>query len=161
MITIDNATLDALIQEAKVSPRKRKNLNFHKEPSDPLQRLLNAIEPGSYVQPHKHESPDKREVFMAVRGRLLVVEFDDEGKITDHTIIDAQQGPFVVEIAAKTWHTIVSLLNGSVVFEVKDGPYEAMSDKNFAPWAPKEGDKQAGDYIQSVLGALKIGSNKV
>ncbi|MEI6434821.1 MAG: WbuC family cupin fold metalloprotein [Bacteroidota bacterium] len=151
MKKIDSGLLEKTSRLAKESPRKRMNFNFHKSPDDTLQRLLNAIEPGSYIQPHKHESPDKREVFFALMGRLAVIEFDNEGNIADHIILDPKTGNFGVEIDARTWHTIISLEPGSVAYEFKDGPYNPIDDKNFAPWAPKEGVAEAENYLMGLL----------
>ena len=53
---INKAQLFKVIAEAQDSNRKRKNFNFHKTFDDPINRMLNAIEPGSYIQPHKHEN---------------------------------------------------------------------------------------------------------
>lgn len=146
----DQKLLDDLIDVAQSSERRRKNHNFHKEASDTLQRMLNALEPDSYVQPHKHEDPDKREVFLVLSGRFLVVEFNDEGDIVEFIILDASNGSFAAEIAPKVWHTIMSLDSGSVAYEVKDGPYLPINDKNFASWAPKEGDAGTKEYMTNL-----------
>ena len=53
MILMDDDLLDALSQEAQSHPRKRKNHNFHAALTDPINRMLNALEPESYVCPHK------------------------------------------------------------------------------------------------------------
>jgi cupin fold WbuC family metalloprotein len=123
---------------------------------DRLQRLLNAIEPYSYIQPHKHEDPDKREIFFILRGRMVVVEYDDQGNITDHIILDASKGNFAVEIAERSWHSIISLEPGSVSYEFKDGPYDPIDDKNFARWAPREGEPGTKDFITRILNQLEI-----
>ena len=47
---VDTATLDALTAEARRSPRLRMNRNLHAM-DDPIHRLLNATEPGTYVAP--------------------------------------------------------------------------------------------------------------
>ncbi|MCX6279987.1 MAG: WbuC family cupin fold metalloprotein [Bacteroidetes bacterium] len=151
MKKIDSGLLEKTSRLAKESPRKRMNFNFHKSPDDTLQRLLNAIEPGSYIQPHKHESPDKREVFFSLMGRLAVIEFDNEGNIADFIILDPKVGNFGVEIDARTWHTIISLEPGSVAYEFKDGPYNPIDDKNFASWAPKEGAAEVENYLLGLL----------
>ena len=83
MIRIDKSLLDSTTALARTLPRLRRNYNFHKEYSDTLQRLLNAMEPLSYIRPHKHEAPDKREVFFVLRGTALVVEFDENGNIAE------------------------------------------------------------------------------
>lgn len=158
MIKIDNSLLDHVSQLAKVSPRGRMNYNFHKTYEDTLQRLLNAIEPYSYIQPHRHENPDKREVFTVLRGRLLVVEFDKDGNITDHCIIAPAEGSFGAEIPERIFHSIFSMEPGTIVYEIKDGPYSPIDDKNFAPWAPKEGEPSSKEYIEEILKRLEISS---
>ena len=151
MKKIDSKLLNTTSRLAKDSKRQRMNHNFHSTPDDTLQRLLNAIEPYSYVQPHKHEAPDKREVFFALKGRMLVVEFDDIGNITDQILLDPAGGNFGAEIAPRTWHTIISLEEGSVAYEFKDGPYSPVDDKNFASWAPVEGSAETLNYIHGIL----------
>ena len=63
MIKITQNLLDQIILQAKQSPRKRINYNLHTSDDAMLQRLLNALEPGTYIRPHKHETPPKHEVF--------------------------------------------------------------------------------------------------
>ena len=88
----------AVSNDAKLSVRKRMNHNFHKEYTDPVQRMLNAVEPGTYIRPHKHENPDKIEVFIILKGRVVVVEFDEKGSAVDHVILDQDGGALAVEI---------------------------------------------------------------
>lgn len=151
MIKIDTRLLDETSAAAKISPRRRMNHNFHKNYHDTLQRMLNAMEPFSYIQPHKHENPDKREVFFSLRGRIVVIEFDESGNITDHTLLDPLSGNFGAEIPERTFHTIVALDPDSVAFEVKDGPYAPIDDKNFASWAPKEDSAEVDNYLDGLL----------
>ena len=151
MIKIDNRLLDKTTALARISPRRRMNYNFHTDYTDTLQRLLNAMEPLSYIQPHKHEDPDKREVFFSLRGRIAVIEFDELGNITDHTLLDPSNGNFGAEIPERKFHTIISLDPGTVAYELKDGPYSPIDDKNFASWAPKEGNAKAEEYLLKLL----------
>lgn len=156
MVTkIDKEVLNCVIQQAKSAPRKRKNYNFHETFDDPINRMLNAVEPGSYVQPHKHEDPDKREVFLLLKGRMAVVFFDNNGNVNDHIILDNKEN-FGVEIPPSTWHTIIALETGTIVYEIKDGPYSVSDDKNFANWAPKEGDKNCHDYLNELISKLNL-----
>ena len=156
MIKIDDLLLSTLSEKAKKSTRKRINHNFHKEYSDLLQRMLNAIEPNSYIRPHKHENPDKREIFIILKGKMVVVEFDDNGDIIDHTVLDASKGVFGVEISVKSYHTIFSLEEGSIAYEIKDGPYIVSEDKNFASWAPAEDDINASGFLQNLKIKLNL-----
>lgn len=156
MVTkIDKEVLNCVIQQAKSAPRKRKNYNFHETFGDPINRMLNAVEPGSYVQPHKHEDPDKREVFLLLKGRMAVVFFDNNGNVNDHIILDNKEN-FGVEIPPSAWHTIIALETGTIVYEIKDGPYSVSDDKNFANWAPKEGDKNCHDYLNELISKLNL-----
>jgi len=159
MKIIDKKLINQLCTSAKNSERLRKNFNLHDELSDTLQRLLNAMQPGTYIQPHKHENPDKREVFIVLQGRLLLVTYNDLGEISNHIILDSTNGNFGAEIPACTWHSIIILHADTVVFEVKDGPYEPISDKNFAPWAPKEGSADCSIFNQNILTKLSIRIN--
>lgn len=155
MIRITNDFIDKTSIAAKASPRLRMNYNFHPRHEDPLHRMLNAMEPRTYIQPHKHENPDKFEVFLALRGRFVVFTFDNSGNIVEHAILDARQGKYGVEIPEKTYHTLLSLEEGSVAYEIKEGPYTQSTAKNFAPWAPAEGSPEVADYINSLL--TKVG----
>ncbi len=156
MELIDKDVLSSLTHEAQQSERKRKNKNYHLGEQDPVQRMLNAFEPGTYVQPHTHENPDKREVFIILTGRLLVMFFNDAGDIINHVILDRELGQFAVEIKPCEWHTATGLEKGTVVYEIKDGPYNIMDDKNFADWSPKEGSSEAQKQLQSWLQELGV-----
>jgi len=149
---IDNNLLDEIGAEAAASARKRKNFNFHKSPNDPMQRMINVLHPNSYVQPHKHESPDKREAFILLKGRLLVILFADDGTITSRCILSRDDEVYGIEIPACTYHTIIALEQGTCVYELKDGPYAPEDDKHFAAWAPSEKEaKQAEVYLSQLM----------
>jgi cupin fold WbuC family metalloprotein len=151
MILIHQQLTTEVSEDAKNSPRLRKNLNFHTDYADPVNRMLNALEPGTYIRPHKHESPDKCEVFLILTGKALVIQFDDAGTIMKHAILDHSQGVYGIEIPPRIWHTIIALASRTVVYEVKPGPYAPIDDKNFAPWAPQEGSPESAAYLSSVL----------
>lgn len=50
-----------------------------------------------------------------------------------------------VELPAGTWHTIVPLLDNSVLLEVKSGPFAPNLAKEFAPLAPEEAIKMSSN----------------
>ncbi len=151
MIIIDETLLNTVSAQATTSPRKRMNFNFHKDLSDPLNRMLNALEPDTYVRPHKHENPDKHEVFIVLRGSLLAVEFDRDGNITSHITLDPKSGYYGTEIAPGIYHSVFALEKGTVVYEIKNGPYAAIDDKNFASWAPEENSAEAQAYKNKII----------
>ncbi len=156
MKVIDDCFLDALSIDAQKSERLRKNFNLHNYSSDPIQRLLNALEPDTYICPHKHENPDKRELFLPVRGRFVVVIFDDFGNIVSAVRLSENSSAKIVEIVPKVWHTLLCEESGTVYFEVKDGPYDACLDKNFATWAPEEFSPLANKYLNDLKERLVV-----
>lgn len=155
MIKINSTFTETIIQQAKEAPRKRKNYNYHKTYDEVVNRMLNALEADTYVHPHKHEDPDKHEVFIILSGKAAIIEFDDNGNITESYVIEAGTGNYGVEIAPRTWHSIIPLVNGTVVYEIKEGPYSPINDKNFATWAPKEGSPDCSAFNKNLL--KKIG----
>lgn len=155
MRLIDDTLLGELQIEAGESPRRRAIVRFH-EHEEPVQRMLNALRDDSYVQPHRHADPDKVELFVALTGRLLVLEFDDEGAVVAHAVIDPAGPVRGCEIRPRTWHALLALDPVSVALEIIEGPFEAASHKKFAPWAP-EMASEGLDWIRrkrdEVLGA--------
>jgi cupin fold WbuC family metalloprotein len=138
---VDGGTIADLVTRMRASPRGRLNLNLHPQLADPIQRFINAGQPGSYVRPHRHQS-DRWELVLALRGSIDAVIFDDSGKLLRRLPLRAG-GDGVVEIAGGVWHSFVFVAPESVAFEVKPGPYDAPSDKAFARWAPAEGTADA------------------
>lgn len=135
---VDAALLDRKAADAAANARLREMHLFHESDASPLHRMLNAVEPGSYIRPHRHLHPPKAECFVILRGRAGFIFFDDQGRATDEDLVllDAHGGPFAVDIHPGVWHMLVSLSPGSVLFEIKPGPYDPLADKDFAPWAP-------------------------
>lgn len=133
---LDRDAIDEFAARARLSPRRRLNLNLHPQLSDPIQRFLNAGEPGSYVRPHRHAS-QRWEMFAVLRGRIDVLVFSDDGSVMQRIELQASTGS-VVEISGGSWHSFVFASRGTVTLEIKPGPYDAQSDKEFAAWAPRE-----------------------
>lgn len=146
MKTVEEASLADLSAEARASARGRRNRNLHQALDEPVQRFCNAIEPGSYVRPHRHPQAGKWELFIALRGAAVALSFDGQGRVTGRTELRAGGPVYAVEIPEGTWHTLAALEVGTVLFEIKQGPYIPLSDKDFAPWAPAEGDADAAAF---------------
>jgi cupin fold WbuC family metalloprotein len=139
---IDKALLDLVSAQAVKNQRLRMNYNFHRQLDDPLNRLLNAMEPGSYFPPHRHKNPDKEEIFMVLRGSVLVIIFDNDGSVVSSTEVSPEKEVYGMEIEAGIWHSLIVLEPGTVVYEVKKGPYVPLTPDNIAPWAPDPADKE-------------------
>ena len=142
--------LDALTASARASARRRKNFNFHAGDDHPSHRLLNAVEPDSYVCPHRHPEPRKDETLVVLRGAFGVLFFDEQGKVTQRDVIRAGGERFGVNIPQGVFHTLVCLEPGSVFLEAKAGPYDPKTDKEVPSWAPPEGDARAPAYHASL-----------
>jgi len=131
--------LDQLAAQAQASPRRRANHNLHEQLADPIQRLAIAMEPDTYVRPHRH--PHTWELLYPLRGRFVVLHFDEGGTVIERTVLGAESA--VVENAAGVWHAVLSLDVGGVIFEVKHGPYMPIAPEDYAPWSSAEGTLQA------------------
>lgn len=120
---ITQALLDKLTEQAKESPRLRMNLDLRNSADDKSQRMLNAIEPGSPLPIHRHRKTS--ETVVCLRGRLVEEFYDDLERICTERIELSPGGPIVaLNIPAGQWHTVQALESGTLIMEVKDGPYE-------------------------------------
>ncbi len=148
MLNIDDTLLLSLQQQAKESPRRRAHRNIHGDLDEPVQRLLIAIEPDSYVRPHRHLEVAKWELFLVLKGRIAVLIFDNDGRIEQRVVLSPQGGQVGLEIPPGVWHGVVALESGSVFLEVKPGPYTPLIDRDFAAWAPHEGSAACVQFLQ-------------
>lgn len=150
--------LNQLTADAQSNPRKRQHRNIHASYADPCQRLFNAIEPGSYIRPHRHAADSKDELLIAVRGLMALVTFDDLGMVTKVVRFGADaNGDGLAagsEVPANTWHTVIALQPGCVLLEVKAGPFDPNQPKNLAPWAPDEGGSNAMQYLEMLISRI-------
>jgi len=121
MKIIDEQLLNEVSAEAKDSPRLRMNYNFHQSLEDKCHRFLNAVEPGTVVDIHRH--PTKDETFVLLRGRVKVLTYRDDGSLKDSVVLCPDEGRYGVNIPKGIWHNVESLKSGSVFFECKEGPF--------------------------------------
>jgi cupin fold WbuC family metalloprotein len=153
MKLVTTALMEELSRQAATSPRGRTNFNLHPQLDDPVQRFLNVIEPGSYVRPHRHTNPPRWELFVILAGVVVVLILDDAGRVVERVELDADGPVRAIEIPAGAWHTLAVRAPGTVLFEFKPGPYAAVDDKDFAAWAPREGDAACPGFIGRILAA--------
>ncbi|MGH9841238.1 MAG: WbuC family cupin fold metalloprotein [Blastocatellia bacterium] len=151
---IDSKLLDELLEKARQSPRRRAVHRLHDDDWEHAHRMLNALTHGTYVCPHRHESRFNGEGFILLRGRLAVLIFDDDGNVVRDKsyVLSATEGRIGMDIAPMVWHSLVAL-EESVIYEVKGQPtggYIQADDKNFAPWAPAEGEAGVAEYLQKL-----------
>ena len=131
---IDNILLDKLTAEAQASSRLRMNMDLRNSDGDSSQRMLNAIEPGSVVPIHRHQKTS--ETVVVLRGRVVEEYYDGAGVLVESFVLgdchvaDAPRNDVPVacalNIPAGQWHTLRALESGTVILEMKDGPYEPI-----------------------------------
>jgi cupin fold WbuC family metalloprotein len=144
---IDAALLETASRLAAGSPRLRRNHNFHASSAEPCNRLLNAIEPGSYVRPHCHAEASKDETVLVLRGRVGVLEFDPAGRVSGTAVLQAGGDRVGINVPHGTFHSLLALTPGAVFFEAKAGPYTPLSPIERPDWAPEEGSADAPRYL--------------
>ena len=139
--------LDDLSAQARRAARRRKNFNLHRSEQEPCHRLLNALEPDTYIPPHCHSEPAKDETMVMVRGRLGLVAFDAAGQVTGTALLEAGGASVGVTIPHGLFHALVALVPGTIFFEAKAGPYRPLQPEEKAAWAPAEGDPAAPAFL--------------
>ena len=120
MKIIDESLLTQLADEAKKSPRLRKNYNFHQSLQDKCHRFLNALEPGTEIPVHHH--PTKDETFVILKGKVRVSTYNDDGELIETCVISQESGLYGVDIPKNVWHG-VECLEPSILLECKEGPF--------------------------------------
>ena len=121
MKLIDKQLIDEVSRQAKQSDRLRMNHNFHQSLDDKCHRFLNAVEPGTKVEIHRH--PTKDESFVLLRGKVRVNTYNDDGTVLESVVLSPEDGLYGVDIPKNVWHNVESLEYGSVFFECKEGPF--------------------------------------
>lgn len=125
---LDNELFDAVSSEAKVSERLRVAKDLRTSPHDSSQRMLNAIEPGTELPIHRHETSS--ETCIVLRGKALEIFYDDKGNETECVEMEPGTECCGVNIEVGRWHKIISLQEGTIIFEAKDGLYHPITPDN-------------------------------
>jgi cupin fold WbuC family metalloprotein len=134
------------IERAKSSHRKRTNHNFHNL-EEHYQRFLNVLLKGTYVTPHRHKAVPKPETFLIIKGKVGFMTWDDKGNLLSKSILSSEGPIHGIDLQPGVWHNLICLSDEAVCFEGKLGPYDPNLDKEFASWAPMEGDASCEGYL--------------
>lgn len=151
--TLHRALMDELIERARNSPRLRVNHNFHGSMEENPHRFLNVMVRGTYIAPHRHLDPPKDEAFLVLEGEVAFFVFDDAGRVVRTEVVG--RDPIGIGLPASVWHTLSPVSEYAVCYEVKPGPYSAANDKDFAPWAPREGHPGVAEYLAALVKQIK------
>ena len=143
--TLDQALFDRLADQALLRPRLRCNFNLHQE-QDAVQRFLNVLQPGTYVRPHRHcrdDAAEGFECFLVLQGAVGLLLFSSDGALKQRLHLSASGPIRGIELAEGEFHSLVALEPASVMFELKQGPYQPLHDKDFHAAFPLEGTTEA------------------
>lgn len=143
---LDDALFDEVAAKAAANPRRRQNHNFH-DLTEPCHRLLNALQPDSYIPPHCHRHPDKAESLLVVKGALGLLIFSEIGELLATRELRVGGECIGVDLPPGTFHAILALEPDSVMFEAKAGPFMPLAEDERGQWAPREGEPGAAEYL--------------
>ncbi|QLG87823.1 WbuC family cupin fold metalloprotein [Chitinibacter bivalviorum] len=143
---INQDLLSGLLAEAADNPRLRKNRNFHPSDDAACHRLANALQPGTYVHPHRHMDPNKAETMIILQGELGVLIFAEDGQVIARHHLVAGGENVGINIEAGAYHSVLAL-TPCVFFEAKAGPYVPVAANELAPWAPAANDDNVAAYL--------------
>lgn len=133
---------EVLLQASRESPRRRMIQQIQRDESASVQRLLNAMQLGTYIRPHCHPAEGASETVVLLQGKLGVVIFDDSGAVTESILLESGS---LIDLEPGVWHSMVCLAEDTVIAEFKKGPYNAEEDKEFASWSIEEDKKLVRD----------------
>lgn len=149
-----NQYFNKLITSALFNNRLRQHSNIHESYEEPCQRFFNAINVGSYIRPHRHFTDYRDELLVAVSGQFALFTFECDGTISGAVILGTEKFQnsecMVVEVPGNIWHTVLALEPGSVLLEIKAGPFNPQQPKDLALWAPDEDSELKNKYLSQL-----------
>ena len=156
VLTWGSELIDRKVTDARANHRGRECHLFHGSREDPSQRMLNALQPGTYIRPHRHHPPAGSESLVVLRGAVGVVVFEDDGTVRDEAlaVLGPRRVTLGIDLRAGVWHTVAALETDTVFFEAKAGPYDPAAT-DFAPWAPAEGSPEAAEYLDRLVARFR------
>ena len=125
---LDEALFDKITQQAKENPRRRMNYNLHERLDAKAQRLFNAVEPGTVFPIHRHTHSSETQFVM--RGHAIVKIYNDQKDLIGTYDLNPKEGRYGCHIDKEVWHTLDVKESGTIIFEVKDGPYIPITPEN-------------------------------
>ncbi|MCH8568558.1 MAG: WbuC family cupin fold metalloprotein [Balneolales bacterium] len=148
LFVLDDGLIARGCKAARESARKRIIFPIQRTQDDLVQRLINFLQPGTYIRPHFHPMKHATESILIMQGSLIFQTFDDMGEVQERIILKAGTFSCLIDIVPGICHNFVVTEADTVIAEFKKGPYDAATDKQFASWSPDEGTEQAREYLQ-------------
>lgn len=145
VVTLDAETIAKGLRASRQTPRRRMILPVQRTQEAKVQRLVNFLQPGTYIRPHCHPEPHASESVSLIQGALEVIIFSEEGEVLARHLLE-ESGTRLIDLEPGTWHGMIVRGEDTIIFECKRGPYDAETDKRFADWAPEEGAEEVSEY---------------
>lgn len=136
------------LKASRESERLRIILPIHREQNARVQRMINFLQPGTYIRPHKHSLHHASESLVLIQGSIRFFTFDEGGDVLTENEIHSKPIPGVIDIEPQVWHSFIVLEEDTVLFECKKGPYDAETDKIFAEWSPEKGSDDVEGWMK-------------
>lgn len=143
---LSNKEIEEGVLASRTSDRKRMILPIHRTQDAIVQRIVNFMQPETYIRPHKHPREFASETVALVKGGMIVIHFSETGNIINTYELDDKKPFNLIDIEPDKWHGMIITQPDTIVFEFKRGPYDKDDDKSFAKWAPEEFSVEAEDY---------------
>jgi cupin fold WbuC family metalloprotein len=143
--------LEKVAEQSSKNHRQRQNYNFHHH-SEKVERFVNVLQPGTYVRPHRHIRPPEIngfEFFLVIQGAMGLLFMDETGQIIHQELVSANGSTLGIEVPEGTYHTAVALAPNTVTLEVKEGPYDPSTDKEFMEIFPLEGTPESKRLVET------------
>jgi len=130
---------------SRESPRRRMIMPIQRSQDARVQRLLNFLQPGTYIRPHRHPLPHATESLCLLEGELEFLVFSESGEILDRIPLTPENP--LLDFEPGVWHGMIVKKPDTVIFEIKLGPYNPATDKEFAAWSPEEESPEVSAFF--------------
>lgn len=153
---VDSSTIESLIKKAYDSGKGKYRLCMHSDEQSMLHGsviVTTKKDKSHFIHKHMETS----EFNMIIKGRLLIIIFDENGNMIQTFVLEEGK-MFLVRIEKNLYHLAVPLSDEAVFFEVKQGPFE--NDKNVLPaWVEYRINTDL--YIEYINEVVRIALNKI
>ena len=151
VFSLDQTAMEHALEASRVNPRRRIMLPLNRSETEGVQRLVNFLQSDSFLRVHRHPMPECVECLAILQGRMGFLTFNDAGDIlTENCLVAGDAASCMVDIDQGVWHTLVPLTDDIVLLEIKRGPYDAKTDKQFASWCPMPETPEAAVWLRKM-----------
>ena len=136
MKRLNNKLFEAIVAEAKASPRLRMNYDLRTQAMDEdpdwrdsSQRMLNVMMKGTLIPIHRHT--ETSETVIVLRGSGDEVTYDSAGNELARVTLKAGSACAAVQVPRNVYHTFIPHEDGTTIFEAEDRPYDPVKTEEF------------------------------